>query len=819
MRRPMWLIVPVASAAVMVAAGLAAPFALAVDEPAAVTPSAPFALLLDAPSATEVYASWSEPTSDGGSPVTDYVVERRAFGESSWTPVPRDPSSATEAALNELSPATAYAVRVAAVNGEGTGPWNVDPTTIDTGLNHACAVLSDGAAACWGRNADGQLGNGSTLTSPTPVPVDGIDGFEAGRTAVAIAAGETHSCVALADGAVACWGGNSSGQLGNGTTGAETRPVPVSGLSGGDGEPRAVAISAGGSHTCALLSTGAVKCWGMGGEGQLGAGTQSMSAEPVDVIGLDGQSPAGRAMSLSAGYLHTCAVLQTGAVKCWGSNYFRQLGGEATPAFRTWPTQVPGLSGVDASSSATSVSAGYDSSCVIMASGGVQCWGMNASGQLGDGTVDTSGEPVDVVGLDGSTAAKTVVNVAAGFTHTCAVLATGTAACWGSGNYGQLGGGEPAASRIPAAVAVFTGQRLAVTTVAVAAGQGFTCAVVANGSARCWGVNDSGQLGSGYGANQATPTPVTNLDGSPTARKVGLGSVVATLPAQPGPPTFTSAVATSTSTIELTWSAPGDDGGADITDYQVEYRIVGAPGDLTWITVPHDPTPATSMTVGSLTSGATYAFRVAAITSAGVGAWSDESESVRTLRLPGAPGTPVVVTRSPTTITVRWSEAPANGSAVTLYLVQSRAGSGSWVTLSRDDAQSRTATFTNLRPGTSYTFRVRAGSAAGDGPWSSVSTPVVAAGKPGVPGSLTATPTKRAGQLLVTWTAAAANGAPPVRYEVSWRGRGEWSTPVRAEGRSYLISGLAKGVYSVRVTAITVEGSTSAIRGGVRVLK
>jgi len=223
------------------------------------------------------------------------------------------------------------------------------------------------------------------------------------------------------------------------------------------------------------------------------------------------------------------------------------------------------------------------------------------------------------------------------------------------------------------------------------------------------------------------------------------------------------------------------------------------------------------MTVGDLTSGATYAFRVAAITAAGVGAWSEESASVRTLRLPGAPGTPGVLTRSPTSITMRWAEANANGSPVAVYQVQYRAGTGAWITLDRGDPLSRTATFTNLRTGASYTFRVRAGSMAGDGPWSPVSAAVVAAGKPGAPGALTAAPTKKPGQLLLTWTAAAANGAPPVRYEVSWRGRGEWSAPVRAQGRSYLITGLAKGVYSVRVTAITAEGSMAAVRGGVRV--
>jgi titin len=383
-----------------------------------------------------------------------------------------------------------------------------------------------------------------------------------------------------------------------------------------------------------------------------------------------------------------------------------------------------------------------------------------------------------------------------------------------------LGNGDPVYNQTsPVAVADLTGARLTTTAVAVAAGSGATCAVLASGASECWGDNEQGQLGNSSFADQSTPAGVSGLTGGTPASAVSLGHVVATQPALPGVPSAVAGQSYSTTTIELSWSAPENDGGADITDYALEYRVVGAPGELEWVRVSHQHGATTTTLIEGLTSGATYAFRVAAITAAGQGAWSEESASVRTLRVPGTPGTPVIVSRTSTSITIRWSEASANGSAPVLYDVQYRAGSGSWSMLERADSSARTATATGLRAGSSYTFRVRAVTQAGWGAWSAVSAAAVAAGKPGLPGAVTASPTRRPGQLLVTWTASAANGAPSVRYEVAWRGRGDWSAPVRAQGRTYLITGLTKGVYAVRVTAITVEGSTPAIRTGINLPK
>lgn len=285
---------------------------------------------------------------------------------------------------------------------------------ISTG-GHTCAVTNVGGAMCWGGNSYGQLGDGTTTSRITPVDVVGL-----GNGVSAVSAGLFHTCGLTSSGGIKCWGLNDSGQLGNGTTIDSTTPVDVIGLSNG-----VHAISVGEAHTCAVDNSGGVKCWGDNSYGQLGDGTTTDHVTPVEVNGL-----SSGVSSISAGYYHTCALTVSGGVKCWGLNYYGELG-DGTTTNRITPTDVVGLS-----NGMSSVSSGDVHTCALTTLGGVMCWGNNSVGQLGDGTMTNRTTPVDVSGLINQISAISV-----GEAHNCAVTKTGSVKCWGYNAYGQLGDG------------------------------------------------------------------------------------------------------------------------------------------------------------------------------------------------------------------------------------------------------------------------------------------------------------------------------------------------------------------------------------------
>jgi alpha-tubulin suppressor-like RCC1 family protein len=362
-----------------------------------------------------------------------------------------------------------------------TPPLLLNIKAIDLGDHHTCALTNGGAVKCWGNNGAGQLGDGTTSHRFIPVNVVGLS-----NGISAISAGAGHTCALTSSGGVKCWGANSDGELGDGTTTGRTTPTAVFGLSSG-----VIAISANGYHTCALTSAGGVKCWGDNEFGQLGDGTITDRLTPVDVSGLTSGVSA-----ISSGFGHTCALTSAGGVKCWGYNYHGQLGDETTTNRRT-PTDVFGLS-----NGVIAIAAGGNHTCALTSAGGAMCWGYNRKGQLGNGQNTNSPRPINVSGLASGTAA-----ISGGSFHTCALTSEGGMKCWGLNHWGELGDGTKTDRNTPVDV---TGLISGIS--AVSLGSYHTCALTTEGGVKCSGWNQYGQLGDGSGTTRLTPVDVLMLD-------------------------------------------------------------------------------------------------------------------------------------------------------------------------------------------------------------------------------------------------------------------------------------------------------------------
>ncbi len=297
---------------------------------------------------------------------------------------------------------------------------------IATGHDHTCAIINGGEVRCWGQNNIG-------------ANVPGI------TTAYDIAAGNSFSCAVVGSGTVKCWGRGTSGELGNGQSVDSATPVDVSGIS------TAQSISARGSHACVRLGSpvGAVRCWGLGTSGQLGNGSLESSNIPVIAGGfvndpINERYPAAR---VTVGEAHSCAVLTIGTVKCWGNTNNGEIGASAPycqvgeicdpKAPNPSPTTVTSLSGV------IDIAAGGAHTCAVISGGTVRCWGRGSHGQLGNNNNLHSNVIVAVSGLTGAT------NISSGDKFSCAALSNGTMKCWGNNDVGQLGNGTGLASAVP----------------------------------------------------------------------------------------------------------------------------------------------------------------------------------------------------------------------------------------------------------------------------------------------------------------------------------------------------------------------------------
>lgn len=378
---------------------------------------------------------------------------------------------------------------------------------VTAGGYHALAIKSDGTLWAWGRNREGQLGDGGNTNSLVPKQV--------GTGYIATAAGSKHSFALKSDHTLWGWGFNAYGQLGDGTLTDQSSPIQIgSGYS---------AVAAGELHTVALKTDGSVWSWGYNLNGQVGNGTTNDQSSPVQV-GTD-------FVSIAAGYQHNLAIKNDGSLWAWGYNASGQLG-DGTTTNRKSPVLI--------GTGFVSVAAGQSHSVALKADGSLWAWGSNSLGQLGDGTTVSQKTPI-LIGSGFN-------YVAAGQAHTVAIKGAALMA-WGWNYYGQLGDGTLTSQRSPVQIDSFV--------TSIAAGLGYTLIGKSDGSLWAWGDNTFGQVGDGTGG--VDPTPPFASRGQqvkPVAVASGFSDGQ-----PPTAPSGLAATAIGSNRIDLGWTAASDSVG------------------------------------------------------------------------------------------------------------------------------------------------------------------------------------------------------------------------------------------------------------------
>ena len=371
---------------------------------------------------------------------------------------------------------------------------------VDAGEQHTCVLIEGGRIRCWGRGEFGQLGHGNPNNIGDDEYPSDVDDLALPGPATSIDLGGQHTCALLQDGGLRCWGLNDRGQLGYGNLANLGDDESLAGLAG-IGVPPVVAVQAGARHTCARIGGGAVRCWGKNDAGELGYASTIDTPEAL-LPGGD-VNLGGSASLLELGWYHACTRFIDGGMRCWGWGDSGRLGYAAldtigddeVPAAVGFVSAVP--AGLAANTEIAGLALGGNHSCALLQGGAVLCWGANASGQLGQGDVNIVGDdevpasrpPIDLGGP--------ATQVTAGGSHTCALLEGGSVRCWGDNSVGQLGYGNTnnvGDDELPEPVGPVD---LGGPAKQIAAGNNHTCAILTNNDVVCWGQNTYSQLGLG----------------------------------------------------------------------------------------------------------------------------------------------------------------------------------------------------------------------------------------------------------------------------------------------------------------------------------
>ncbi|MBS0659772.1 MAG: hypothetical protein JSR82_16145 [Verrucomicrobia bacterium] len=469
--------------------------------------------------------------------------------------------------------------------------------------------------AAWGQNDSGQLGDGSITPRPTPAAVTNT-GVLAGKTVISLAAGSAHNLALCSDGTLAAWGNNQFGQLGDNSTTQRSTPVGISG--GALAGKTVVAVAAGENHSLALCADGTVAAWGSGQLGQLGNGLPFDSSTPV-AVSVSGALAGKTVVAIAAGRYHSLALCSDGTVAAWGANGSGQLG-DNSRINRLSPVAVD-TNLVLAGRTVVAIAAGERHSLALCSDGTLAAWGENNLGQLGDGSGSDSTTPV-AVDTSGILAGRTVIAIAAGTFHSLALCSDSTVAAWGFNDFGQLGASTNSViQNFP--IGVTNSGALAGKTVAsLAAGNAHSLALCSDGTLVGWGRNTFGQLGDTplAGGNLPVVVPPNGFLAGRTVVSVtaGFGHSLA-LVASPPPPILTLSPATGLTSTGVTLNGTTNPSGLDAT-VSFEYGLTASYGSTVAATpssVSGTAPVAVSATLSGLTPATTYYYRLIVVTSYG----------------------------------------------------------------------------------------------------------------------------------------------------------------------------------------------------------
>ncbi len=374
-----------------------------------------------------------------------------------------------------------------------------------------------GAAGSFGGAAGGEPNGGGAAGE------GGSAGEPAAPLAVDLALGAFTSCAGFDDGSLRCWGSRtyigsaSSVTIGDDETPDAVPPVQIGG--------RVLQLTASWYHTCALLDSGDIRCFGSAGAGALGYGNKNHIGDDETPASAGNVNVGRMALQVSAGPYHTCAVLDNLRVRCWGRNEHWQLG-RAEPATIGDDEAPVSIDFVDVGASVVQVAAGYGHTCVLLDTAKVRCWGWGQDGQLGYANTESIGDNETPASAGDVDVGGPVIQIVAGTFRTCALLDTGKVRCWGRGYGGGLGYGNTESIGDDETPASAGDVDVGGTVKMLAAGDYATCALLVGGKVRCWGGGGNGELG--YAStddvgDDETPASMGDVDVGGSATRVDVG--------------------------------------------------------------------------------------------------------------------------------------------------------------------------------------------------------------------------------------------------------------------------------------------------------